>query len=123
GYIGDQIRNAFETIKVVVEFVMPFVEEIIKTVWDSIKVIITGALDMIMGAVKIFSGLFTGDLSKMWDGVVQIFRGAINIVWRFVLNSFVGRIITAVAGFVVNVRDKITNLWQKVKETFTQKAI
>src|SRR5699024_6115154 len=116
GYIGDQIRNAVETIKVIVEIVMPVIEEIIRTVWDRVKVIITGAQDIIMGAVKIFSGLFTGEFSKMWDGVVQIFKGAINIVWGFVKNSFVGRIITSVSGFVVNFRDKITNLWQKVKE-------
>src|SRR5699024_1286826 len=118
---GDQIKNAFNTIKVVIEFVMPFVEEIIRTVWDSIKVIITGALDIIMGAVKIFSGLFTKDFSKMWDGVVQIFKGANEIVWGFVKNSFVGRIITAVAGIVGNFRDKITFLWQKAKDTFPTK--
>ena len=123
GYIGDQIRDAFTTIKVIVEFVMPFIEEVIRVVWDAIKGTIVGTLDIIMGAVKIFSGIFTGDFSKMWDGVKQIFLGAINIVWGFVKNSFVGRIITAVAGFAINFRDKITNLWQKVKETFTQKAI
>src|SRR5699024_10313359 len=110
GCIGDQISNAFDTIKVVVEFVMPFVEEIINTVWDSIKVIITGALDVIMGAVKIFSGLFTGDFSKMWDGVVQIFKGAIEIVWGFVKNTFIGRIITADVDFVLNFKTHISNM-------------
>lgn len=26
------------------------------------------------------SGLFTGDFSKMWEGVKQIFKGAIDLV-------------------------------------------
>src|SRR5699024_3860444 len=52
GYIGDQIKNAFNTIKVVIEFVMPFVVEIIRTVWDSIKVIITGALGVLWALLR-----------------------------------------------------------------------
>src|SRR5699024_6640001 len=115
--------NAFETIKIIVEFVMPLIDEIIRTEGDSIKVMITVALDISMGAVKLVSGLFTGDFAKMWVGVVQVGKGDINRDGGFVKKSFVGRIITSVSGFAINFRDKITNLWQKVKETFTQKAI
>src|SRR5699024_189598 len=100
--IWNDIQVAFMAIKAIIEFVMPFIEFIIKTVWESIKVVITGTLDIIMGAVNIFSGLFTGDFSLMWEGVKQIFTGAIGIVWGLIKNSFIGRIIIAIIEFVGN---------------------
>src|SRR5699024_6176158 len=71
-FLMDYGAKQFENFVKIIEFVMPFAEEIIKQVWSGIKSIISGALDVILGAVRVFSGLFTGDWSKMWEGVKQI---------------------------------------------------
>jgi phage-related protein len=39
---------------------------------DSVKGVIDGALKIIMGLIKVFAGLFTGDFSKMWEGIKTI---------------------------------------------------
>lgn len=122
GAIGTAVSWAFEhVIKPVIEFVMPFIEEVIRTTWSGIKSIITGALDVIMGAIKLFSGIFTGDFSKMWEGVKQIFSGSIQVVWGMVKTSFVGNILISIINFASNFKSNMSNMWQSIKNKFTEK--
>lgn len=118
--IWGAIKWVFDKIKwIIADFVMPVVEFVIKQVWGNIKGIITGTLDVIMGAVKIFSGLFTGDFSKMWEGVKQLFFGAIQVVWNWIQLQFIGRILKGVGGLAKGFWGHIKNMWQWVKNTFT----
>lgn len=120
GWIADKVKWAFETIiKPVIGLVMKAIEFVIKTVWDNIKGIITGTLDVIMGAVKIFSGLFTGDFTKMWEGVKQLFFGAIQVIWNWIQLQFIGRILKGIGGFVKGFWTHIKNMWSWVKNTFS----
>jgi TP901 family phage tail tape measure protein len=116
--ILQAVENVFNGIKAVIEFVMPFVLGIIKFVWESIKGVINGALNIIMGVVKIFTGLFTGDFSKMWEGVKQLFAGAIEFVWNLMNLSFVGGIKKLVLSLVKNIVKFIKGLWDDVALRF-----
>ena len=118
--IWSAVKWTFEQMKwIIADYVMPIVEFIIRQVWGNIKGIITGTLDVIMGAVKIFSGLFTGDFSKMWEGVKQLFFGAIKVIWNWIELQFIGKILKGVGGFVKGFWGHIKNLWKWVKDTFT----
>lgn len=88
----EAVTNVFNGIKAVVDFVMPAIEWLIEYVWEAIKRIITGALDVIMGAIKIFTGLFTGDWSQMWEGIKQVLSGAVDVILGIMSLSFVGGI-------------------------------
>lgn len=118
GWLWQHIQDTFNDIKAIIEFVMPFIVEIIKSTWDIITNTFSGALDIIMGAVQIFSGIFTADFSKMWEGVKTIFMGAIKIVWSLIKNTFIGRIIQAIIDFVMDFRENISNMWERVKSLF-----
>lgn len=91
---GSQILKAVETvfkgIKKVIEFIMPAVKLVIQIAWNAIKDVISGALDIIMGAIKIFSGLFTGDWSKMWEGIKQLLGGAVDFILGLMTLTFLG---------------------------------
>lgn len=118
--LWEDAQEKFGLIKwLITEYVMPVIEFVIKNVWDSIKTIFSGALDVIMGLVKTFSGLFTGDWSKMWEGIKQIFSGAIQILWGAIKNTFIGRIIEATIGFVISFGSHISSMWNKAKSVFT----
>src|SRR5690606_617218 len=67
--IMEAVQNAFQFIQKVIETVMPAVRFIINVVWESIKSIISGALSTIQGLIKVFTGIFTGDFSMMWEGI------------------------------------------------------
>ncbi len=127
---GPQLSEAFkkmidiaismwDKLEAVIDFLMPYIESFIKQTWSGIKDIITGALDIILGAAKVFSGVFTGDWSKMWEGVLQIGKGLMKIIWGFIKTSFFGRIITAAIEFAKGFIERIRNMWNGIKNAFT----
>ena len=67
---GQQIlqaaQNAFNGIKAVVDFVMPAIKLVVGVVWKAIQDVISGALNVILGAVKIFAGIFSLDFQTLW---------------------------------------------------------
>lgn len=105
------VQNAFQIIQNVIAFVMPFVLALIKSVWGNIKGVINGALNIIMGAIKIFSGLFTGDFKKMWEGVKQLFKGAIEFVWNLINLLFIGKIAKGIGSFIKGIGTTLKNGW------------
>ncbi|MFJ7919742.1 hypothetical protein ACIQ6U_08275 [Lysinibacillus fusiformis] len=113
------VENVFNGIKAVIEFVMPAVKFVIETVWNAIKQVIDGALNIIMGAVKVFSGLFTGDFSKMWEGVKQIFKGAIDLVVGWMTLSFFGGIKTIVMNLAKTGVNILKSMWDDIARFFT----
>lgn len=98
--ILQAVGNVWKAILKVIEVVMPVILYIIKTVWGNIKGLITGVLNVIMGLVKVFAGLFTGNFSKMWEGVKQMFFGAIQAVWNYLNLLFIGRIVKGIGSFI-----------------------
>ena len=91
---------------------------IVRMVWENIKGVINGGLNVIMGLVRVFTGLFTGDFSKMWEGVKQIFTGAIQVVWNGFQLLFYGRIIKGVGSLVKIFSGSIRSLWTTVVNFF-----
>ncbi|MCQ4089458.1 hypothetical protein [Exiguobacterium sp. LL15] len=95
------------------------VKTIVVGAWAAIKNVITGALNVIMGVVKVFTGIFTGDFSKMWEGVKQIFFGAIQAVWGYVNLVFVGRILKAGAALFTGLRSTVSAGWSSIRTYFS----
>ncbi|MEA0556080.1 hypothetical protein U1P98_18670 [Lysinibacillus irui] len=117
--ILQAVQNVFNGIKAVIEFVMPAVKLIVETVWNAIKQVIDGALNIIMGAIKVFSGLFTGDFSKMWEGVKQIFKGAIDLVVGWMTLSFFGGIKTIITNIAKTGVNLLKGMWDNIVSFFT----
>lgn len=117
--ILQAVENVFNGIKAVIEFVMPAVKFVIETVWNAIKQVIDGALNVIMGAIKVFTGLFTGDFSKMWEGVKQIFKGAIDLVVGWMTLSFFGGIKTVVTNLAKTGVSLLKGMWDDIAKFFT----
>ncbi|MEK4494499.1 replication protein [Ureibacillus sp. FSL W8-0352] len=119
---GEQIMqavdNAFNFIKSVIEFVMPFVKALIEDTWNAIKNVIDGALNIIMGVIKTFSSLLTGDFSGMWEGIKQIFSGAVEAIWGLLQLGFLGKIFKVIKGFGGKAIDVITDMAGKFKGKF-----
>jgi phage-related protein len=116
--ISTAISVAMSIIKPILSVVWPFLVGIIQGAWRNIMGIITGALNVIMGLVKVFAGLFTGDFSKMWEGLKQIFFGAIQVIWNYINLMFVGRILGVFRGFGGLLKGIVTGLWGALKSLF-----
>ncbi|MFP3453411.1 phage tail tape measure protein [Bacillus sp. SIMBA_154] len=90
---GGVITQALQNVWSVVQFVMPAIIAIIRSVWGNIKGVVMGAMQVIQGVIKFFSGLLTGDFGKMWEGIKDVFFGSIKAIWNFVQLSFFGKIL------------------------------
>ncbi|MGI2282578.1 tape measure protein [Staphylococcus cohnii] len=142
--IGAIFKSVFGGILSFIQFIMPAIQGIFRvgwavvkyifvSTWQAIKGVVMGGLNIIMGLIKVFSGLFTGDFRKMWEGVKQIFFGAFQFIWNLVQLWFVGKIFglfklglslikNIVRGSLGSVRGIFSNvlgsIWGIVKKVF-----
>ena len=138
------LRVIFTTIKtilpqVITQFKITFnlVKTIVTTVWNVIKAIISNGLDVILGLVKVFSGIFTGDWKKVFEGVRQVFEGAIGLfadltraLMRGILNvviliaqSIINRfkmLWSFVVGIFKGIFGDVTGVWNGLKDRVMQ---
>jgi len=112
-------KNIFQFIVNVVKFFMPIALFIIKGIWINIKGIFQGGLNIILGITKIFSGLFTGDFKKMWEGVKQSFFGAIQFIWNYVNLLLVGRVLGGFRLLAAGGKGIISGFWGAIKAFFS----
>lgn len=84
--------------------------EAIKTffqgVWDTISGTIEGALDIILGALRVWLGLVSGDWATAWDGMKQIWDGFWQGGAKIVQGSF--QILTSFFGLGLAA---LKNIW------------
>lgn len=114
--IIEAIRNFFTFIQPVVKIVMTLIMGFI----DNVIGLVKGLLNAIQGAIKIFTGIFTGDFSKMWEGVKQLFSGAIQAIWNFTQIMFFKQLLTGVKGLATGFKGVVQGLWTSVRNLFSK---
>lgn len=119
GFIIPVVQKGLNAILAVFKFVFPFALSLVQSVWSNIKGVINGALNIIMGLVKIFSGLFTADFSKMWQGVKQLFSGAVQFIWNFVQLNMFGKLLSLGKVFAGSFKSLFSSLWNGLKSLFS----
>lgn len=73
---------------------------------------------MIMGVVKIFSGLFTGDWSKLWEGIKQLFSGAIDFISGLMTLQFFGGLKTIFMNLLKSGTGLMQSMWTSIVNFF-----
>ncbi|MEH7464578.1 phage tail tape measure protein [Bacillus thuringiensis] len=119
GEIKQFISENSENIKAIWEALWFAIELIIIPIWEAIKNIIDGALNIIMGIVKAFGSLLRGDFSGMWEGIKQIFQGAVELIWGLINLYFIGRIGQAFKVFGTATKSFFTGFWNGIKAIWT----
>src|SRR5690625_1428783 len=130
GGIWKVTKPVLDGILAAVKFTLPIIKgifdltflavlEIVKMVWKNIQGVIDGGLKIIMGLIKTFSGLFTDDFSKMWEGIKDIFSGAIQFLWNFVQLSFFGKLLKGLTGFAKLFGNMFSKMWTGIRGIFT----
>ncbi|MBM0064785.1 peptidoglycan DD-metalloendopeptidase family protein [Alkalicoccobacillus gibsonii] len=110
---------AFPYMKTIFSGAFSLVLSIAKSIWGNIQGVIDGGLKIIMGLAQVFSGLFTGNFSKMWEGVKTLFSGAVQFVWNFVQLTFFGKLLGGVKVFIKSFAGFISSMWTGIKNTFS----
>ena len=138
--IWDQVKSAFQSFadrlsdllggieinfdtavgalkKVWVEF-CNLLAPIIEGALSAVASVIETVLDVIIGLVQVFKGVFTGDWQMVWDGVKTIFEGIWNGI-KGILSSVLEALKGAVNVFLGWFGTNWGNVWNAVKTTFT----
>lgn len=117
---GKQIIQAIKNFFVFIQPVVKIVMTLIMGFIDNVIGLVKGLLNAIQGAIKIFTGIFTGDFSKMWEGVKQLFSGAIQAVWNFIQIMFFKRLLQGVKGLATGFKTAVKGLWDGARNLFQQ---
>lgn len=104
----------------VMQFIWPAVKALIVSTWENIKGVIQGALNIILGFIKFFSSLFTGNWRGVWDGIVMILKGTVQLIWNLIQLWFVGKILGVVRYFGGLLKGLISGIWSVIKGIFTK---
>ncbi|EOB7927808.1 phage tail tape measure protein [Staphylococcus aureus] len=102
----------------VMQFIWPAVKALIVSTWENIKGVIQGALNIILGFIKFFSSLFTGNWRGVWDGIVMILKGTVQLIWNLIQLWFVGKILGVVRYFGGLLKGLITIIWVAIIGVF-----
>lgn len=116
---GAMITQAFQNVMVVVKPILYILITIIGGVIQNLIGIIQGGLNIIMGVIKVFAGLFTGNWKKVWEGLKQIFSGAIQFLWNFVQLYFIGRILKGFKALGSSLKGIVSSMWGAIKGFFS----
>lgn len=84
-----------------IQFLMPTIQNIISVALQTIQGVVSGALTAIKGIVDVFAGIFTGDWTRVWEGVKGIFSGVWNSLKSIAsgaLNGIIGLVNGVISG-------------------------
>ena len=99
--LAEVVSTIATAIMAVIQFLMPTIQSIIGVALETIKGVVSGALTAIKGLVDVFAGIFTGDWTRVWEGVKSIFSGVWNSLKSIasgVLNGIIGLINGVISG-------------------------
>ncbi|WP_019913182.1 phage tail tape measure protein [Paenibacillus sp. HW567] len=108
GSIGTAITRAFSVVKPVLDavfaafnFIWPNIKNVVMNTVDLIGGIIKGLLKSLGGIIDFVTGVFSGNWSKAWQGIKDIFSGifdGLGAILTFPINVAIDAINTAIRG-------------------------
>lgn len=145
---GEQIKTAFSNIWTGIKNTLTTVWNILKTVatavfnglksfwetwggtimayfsgvWETIKAVFSAVLDVLADLFAVFSALFAGDWSGLWENVKQlasdVWNGILNIISTILTAAWnvISSIFTTIWGFI---SDTANNIWNAITTAFT----
>ena len=76
--IWNIVAPIIQGILQVVQAVMPVILSVVKSVIDSVGGIIKNLMKILGGIIDFVTGVFTGNWSKAWEGIKNIFKGIVG---------------------------------------------
>lgn len=112
---GNVIKPIMTLIWNLMKILWPAIRLLIVSVWQNIKGVIQGATNIILGIIKVFSSLLTGNWKGVWQGIVQILKGAVVFAWNLVQLWFVGKILKVVKVGLGLLKGVVSSGWSFIR--------
>lgn len=122
-FIWDNVIKPIMTlIWNLMKILWPAIRLLIVSVWQNIKGVIQGATNIILGIIKVFSSLLTGNWKGVWQGIVQILKGAVVLAWNLVQLWFVGKILKVVKVGLGLLKGVVSKGWTFIRNFISKTA-
>lgn len=119
---GNVIKPIMTLIWNLMKILWPAIRLLIVSVWQNIKGVIQGATNIILGIIKVFSSLLTGNWKGVWQGIVQILKGAVVLAWNLVQLWFVGKILKVVKVGLGMLKGVVSKGWTFIRNFISKTA-
>ena len=119
GTIFNTMKTILGTIKSAWDNNWGGIQDKVKLVFEVIETVIRTVLGVIEGLIQVFSGVITGDWTKVWEGVKKVFTSiweGIKSALKSFLKYIVNRIIDLAATLYVKAKNAMNRLWDGFKE-------
>lgn len=126
--LGFDFENIGEVLKAIWEGFCNFLAPIFTGVFQNIQIVLEVALDVIMGIVDFFIGLFTGNWEQCWNGIKGIFEGIWNGIssWFSNILNVIKGVLDVVLGWFGtsweqcwnSIKEVFENIWNGIKDFF-----
>lgn len=103
--IGQIVQTVATAVMSVISALMPTIQSLISIGLETVKAVVSGALTAIQGLLDVFAGVFTGDWTRVWEGVKSIFSG----IWDAITGIAKGAL-DGIKALLNGVIDKINGL-------------
>lgn len=113
---SEIIKSIMPIIVAVFQFAWPIIKEIVIGTLEAIRDFIQGILKVILGIVKVFSSLFTGDWAGVWEGVKEIWFGALEAIWGYLQLWGAGRVLKWLGKFGNDIGRLFGKFWGDIKK-------
>lgn len=115
--LGFDFKNIGEVIKAVWDGLCKFLAPVFEGVFQQIANIFQFVTDTILNVLDIFIGIFTGDWSRVWDGI----KGNFVAVWNFLkdtLKNYLNVLCNIFGTNLDEVKEFWVNVWTAIKNFF-----
>lgn len=115
--LGFDFKNITEVIKAVWDGLCKFLKPIFEGQFQQIANTFKAVTDIILSILDIFVGIFTGDWSRVWDGI----KGIFSAVWNFIKDTLKNalKMICGIFGTDLGeVKEFWVNVWTSIKNFF-----
>lgn len=118
--LGFNFKDITEVVKAVWKEFCDFLAPIFEGVWKQVEIIITAALDIIMGIVDTFIALFQGDWDGFWKGIQEVWDACwsyVNDTVKNVLDTILSLVSEFLSWFGVEWTpnfEEINQKWQEI---------
>ncbi|PFM97752.1 phage tail protein [Bacillus cereus] len=113
---SEIIKSVMPIIVAVFQFAWPIIKEIVIGTLEAIRDFIQGILKVILGIVKVFSFLFTGDWAGVWEGVKEIWFGSLEAIWGYLQLWGAGRVLKWLGKFGNDIGRLFGKFWGDIKK-------
>lgn len=110
--IWSLIKPILDNVVAVIQFVFPLIKDVVTIAINTIVGVLGGFMSILDGVIKFITGVFTGDWTKAWEGVKDIFGGIFDTLAALVkvpLNVVISLINKALGG--INEMDLTIPKW------------